>query len=39
MFVLKENKEKISGIKIKTDDRLIMINNGQIIKTITKDEL
>lgn len=37
--VLKANKEKIAALSLKTDSRLTMINNGQIITNISKNEL
>jgi hypothetical protein len=36
---LKANKEKIASLSLKTDARLTMINKGQIITNINKDEL
>ncbi len=36
---LKANKEKIASLSLKTDARLTMINKGQIITNISKDEL
>jgi len=37
--VLKANKDKIATINLKTDSRLTMVNNGQIIINISKNEL
>ncbi|MCW0484168.1 type I-B CRISPR-associated protein Cas7/Csh2 [Gaoshiqia sediminis] len=37
--VLKANKEKIAALSLKTDSRLTMINKGQIITNISKNEL
>ena len=36
---LKINKEKIESIEFKVDSRLQLLNNGEIIKNISKDEL
>lgn len=36
--VLKANKEKIATISLRTDSRLTMVNLGQIITNISKDE-
>ena len=36
---LKINKEKIESIEFKVDSRLQLLNNGEIIKNINKDEL
>lgn len=37
--VMKENKDKIENVNLKIDNRLVMVNNGQIITNITKNEL
>ncbi|HPR32669.1 MAG TPA: type I-B CRISPR-associated protein Cas7/Csh2 [Prolixibacteraceae bacterium] len=37
--VLKANKDKIAALSLKTDSRLTMVNNGQIITNISKNEL
>lgn len=37
--VLKANKDKIATLSLKTDSRLTIINKGQIITNISKDEL
>jgi CRISPR-associated protein Csh2 len=37
--VLKVNKDKIAALSLKTDSRLTMVNNGQIITNISKNEL
>ncbi len=37
--VLKANKDKIATLSLKTDSRLTMVNNGQIITNISKNEL
>jgi len=37
--VLKENKDKIANINLRNDDRLVVVNNGQIISNITKNDL
>lgn len=37
--VLKANKEKIAAISLRTDSRLTMVNKGQVITNISKDEL
>jgi len=39
LVVLKANKAKIANINLKIDSRLAIINNGNIIVNITKDEL
>jgi len=37
--VLKANKEKIAALSLNTDSRLTMVNKGQIITNLSKDEL
>ncbi|MEK7719382.1 MAG: type I-B CRISPR-associated protein Cas7/Csh2 [Bacteroidota bacterium] len=37
--VLKANKAKIANINLRVDSRLSMVNNGQVIVNISKDEL
>lgn len=37
--VLKANKDKIANISLKVDSRLSMVNNGQAVVNISKDEL
>jgi len=37
--VLKANKAKIANIILRVDSRLLMVNNGQVIVNISKDEL
>lgn len=37
--VLKQNKEKIADISLRVDSRLAMVNNGELIDNIIKDEL
>jgi CRISPR-associated protein Csh2 len=37
--VLKANKTKIANINLRIDSRLSMVNNGQVIENISKDEL
>jgi CRISPR-associated protein Csh2 len=37
--VLKANKDKIAALSLKTDSRLTMVNNGQIITNLSKNEL
>ncbi|HZK68714.1 MAG TPA: type I-B CRISPR-associated protein Cas7/Csh2 [Paludibacter sp.] len=39
MLVLKANKAEIANVNLRIDSRLSMVNNGQIIKNISKDEL
>ena len=39
LAVLKANKDKIANINLKVDSRLSMVNNGQVIVNISKDEL
>ena len=38
LAVLKANKDKIANISLKVDSRLSMVNNGQLIVNISKDE-
>lgn len=37
--VLRANKEKIAALSLKTVSRLTMVNNGQVITNLSKDEL
>src|SRR5665647_205073 len=37
MLVLKANKAEIANVNLRIDSRLSMVNNGQIIKNISKD--
>lgn len=37
--VLKANKENIATLSLKTDSRLTMVNKGQVITNLSKDEL
>ena len=37
--VLKANKDKIAALSLKADSRLTMVNNGQIITNLSKNEL
>ncbi|MCE1169376.1 MAG: type I-B CRISPR-associated protein Cas7/Csh2 [Sphingobacteriia bacterium] len=37
--VLKDNKEMIDSVKLRIDSRLTMVNNGQLITNISRNEL
>jgi CRISPR-associated protein Csh2 len=37
--ILKANKDKIANISLRVDSRLTMVNKGQIVQNISKDEL